>query len=76
MMTTATITIQLDPEAARIYTKASREDKKKLQLLLSLWLREFGIPTKPLEALMDEISAKAQARGLTPEVLAALLNAD
>lgn len=76
MMTTATITIQLDPEAARIYTKASREDKKKLHLLLSLWLREFGIPTKPLEALMDEISAKAQARGLTPEVLAALLNAD
>ena len=30
----------------------------------------------PLPALMDEIGDKAQARGMTPEVLAALLNAD
>jgi len=74
-MTTATITIQLDPEAAQIYSGASSEDKKKLRLLLGLWLREFGIPSKPLKELMDDISARAQARGLTPEILESMLNA-
>lgn len=73
-MTTTTITIQVDTDAARVYQSASEEDKKKLQALMSLWLREFGKPSKPLQALMDEISDKAQARGLTPETLEALLN--
>jgi hypothetical protein len=45
-----------------------------MQVLLSLWLREFGKPTKSLRSLMDVISDKAQKRGLTPEILEALLN--
>ncbi|MBL7161198.1 MAG: hypothetical protein ISS57_01225 [Anaerolineales bacterium] len=73
-MTIATVNVQLDADAARIYQSASKEDKKKIQVLLSLWLREFGMPSKPLQALMDEISDKAQARGLTPEILEALLD--
>lgn len=75
-MSIATITIPLDTDTARIYTKASAEDQKKLRLLLSLWLREFAVSPRPLTAVMDEISKKAQARGLTPEILESLLHAN
>lgn len=68
-MTVATINIQLDDDAAQIYTTASEEDRKKIQLLLSFWLREFDLPSIPLTDLMDEISEKAQQPGLTPEIL-------
>ncbi len=68
-MAIANITIPLDPQTAQIYTTASDEDKRKLRLLLSLWLREFAVSPTPLKAIMDDISEKAQARGLTPEIL-------
>lgn len=71
---TETIAIPLATDSAQIYTTASAEDQKKMQLLLSLWLREFGASPKPLGVLLDEISEKAQARGLTPEILESLLN--
>jgi hypothetical protein len=75
-MTTATITIPLDADTARIYAEASAEDQRKLRLLLSLWLREFSVSPVPLKTLMDEISDKAKARGLTPDILEVLLRAD
>jgi len=75
-MTIANITIPLDAQTAQIYTRASSEDKRKLRVLLSLWLREFAISPRPLQVIMDEISEKAQARGLTPEILESLLNAN
>lgn len=75
-MIIATITIPLDASTARIYTNAPPEDQKKLRLLLSLWLREFAVSLTPLKEVMDEISDKAQARGLTPEILESLLHAD
>jgi hypothetical protein len=74
-MSITTISIPLDSETARAYTQASAEDQKKLRLLLSLWLREFVISPRPLNAIMDELSDKAQARGLTPEILESLLHA-
>lgn len=74
MLNTATINIQLDSEAARIYEQASKKDKQKMQVLLSLWLREFGKPNQSLQGLMDTISTKAEERGLTPEILEDLLN--
>ena len=75
-MTLETITIPLDEGTARIYMDASAEDQKKLRLLLSLWLREFAISPTPLIVVMDDISEKAQMRGLTPDILESLLNAD
>jgi len=75
-MTTTAITVQLDNDAAQIYTMASAEVRKKLQCLISLWLREFAVSPRPLTELMDEISEKAQARGLTPEILQSLLHED
>ena len=75
-MTIANITIPVDTQTARIYTTASSEDKRKLRVLLTLWLREFAASPRPLKVIMDEISEKAQARGLTPEILESLLNAN
>jgi hypothetical protein len=69
-----TVTLSVDNETARIYKKASLADKKKMQLLLSLWLREFEKPSMMLEKLMDNISCKARKRGLTPEILESILN--
>ena len=75
-MTVTTVTIQVDTDTARIYSAASPEDQKKLRLLMSLWLREFAVSPTPLKVILDEISEKAQARGLTPEILESLLNAN
>ena len=68
------VNIELDNKSAKIYQKAPPADKKKMQLLLSLWLREFEKPSITLEKLMDDISRKAQERGLTPEMLESFLS--
>jgi hypothetical protein len=68
------INIPVDNKTAKIYEQAPQADKKKMQILLSLWLREFGKPSISLDDLMDEVSRKAQARGLTPDVLDSILN--
>ncbi len=70
-MSIATINIQLDEDAAQIYTQASAEKREKLRLLFSLWLREFEDLSLP--SLMDKISDNAQKRGLTTEILDSLL---
>lgn len=45
-----------------------------MQILMSLWLREFEKPSVSLDELMDEISRKAQSRGLTSDILDSILN--
>ena len=73
-MASESITIALDPEAARAYDAAPPEDKKKMQALLSLWLKDL-VTAEPaaLKQIMDDLGRKARARGLTSEVLATLL---
>jgi hypothetical protein len=74
-MPEAAITIPVDVETARTYHTASPDDQKKIQLLLRLRLRELAaLPTGSLVEIMDDIGAKAEARGLTPEILEALLH--
>ena len=74
-MPEAAITIPVDAETARAYHTASPDDQKKIQLLLRLRLRELSeLPTDSLFEIMDDIGAKAEARGLTPEILEALLH--
>jgi hypothetical protein len=71
----STISLEVDADTARAYTEASVEEKRKLQLLLSLRLREIVSGSrKSLAQIMDEIAAEAQARGLTPEILESILN--
>ena len=68
------IPVPLDPEAAKAYKAEPEEAKKKMQALVSLWLRDLASadPSK-LKALMSELSRKARARGLTTELLDSLL---
>jgi hypothetical protein len=73
-METQKITIRVSPEAARVYNAATAEEQRKLDVLLSLKLTEVARAPRPLEEVMDEIGRKAQARGLTPEILESLLN--
>ncbi|HTW22579.1 MAG TPA: hypothetical protein VMD78_03215 [Candidatus Baltobacteraceae bacterium] len=73
-MANPTITIPLDPETARAYDSATPEEKRKMQALLSLWLRELAAHEGPsLQEVLDEVGRKAKARGLTPEILDSLL---
>jgi hypothetical protein len=73
-MVNPTITIPLDPQTAQVYNSASAEEKRKMQALLGLWLRELaGSEPRSLQQILDEAGRKAQARGLTPEMLESLL---
>ncbi len=73
-MQTQEIVVRVTPDAARIYQTASVQDRHKFDLLLSLQLTETAQPTRSLRQLMSEASDEAQARGLTPEILASILN--
>ena len=72
-METQEITIRVDPEAARAYEAASPEERRKIDLLLSLRLKQVTGPAASLKQVMRQISEKAQARGLTEEKLDELL---
>jgi hypothetical protein len=74
VMAKSTITIPLDPETAQAYNSAAPEEKRKMQALVSLWLRELAVDEcPPLQQILDEVGTKARARGLTAEVLDSLL---
>ena len=76
-MATATISLEVDANTARAFAAASAEDRRKLQLLLGLRLRELTArPARPLKEVMDEIGRYAEAHGLTPEILESLLRDD
>ena len=74
-MTVTTITLQVDADLAQVYQSAPATDRSKLRLLLNIWLRELFVRSTSLKALMDELSDKAQARGLTAEKLEEMLHA-
>jgi hypothetical protein len=72
-MTTKAITLQVDADLAQVYQSAPAADRTKLQLLMNLWLRELSTRSTSLAVLMDELSDKARARGLTAEKLEEML---
>ena len=67
------ITLPVDSEVARAYNSASPQDRRKLELLVNLSLREATSNKRSLQEIMLEISENAQARGLTPEILQSIL---
>jgi hypothetical protein len=70
------ITLSLDTQTARAYSSASPEDKKKIEALLSLWLRSLAAGEYPsFQVVLDKIGQKAEAQGLTPEILESMLDA-
>lgn len=70
------ISIQVSDQAARAYEAATPEQRRKLDALLSLRLTEAVRGGRSLEQVMDEMSARAQARGLTPELLDDILDGE
>ena len=74
-MTATIITLPVDTDLAQAYQSAPAKDQSKLRLLLNLWLRELFVRLTSLTALMDELSDKVAARGLTVEELEDMLRA-
>ena len=74
-MATTVINMEVESDVAAIYQKAPAEDRSKLSVLWAVLLREYQSCPAPLQQLMDEIGAKARARGLTPAMLESILHA-
>lgn len=73
-MEIVTIAVPVDAQTARAYQEASPETRKKIELLLSLQLRDvMSGPQRSLQEIMDDIGRQAEANGLTPEILAEIL---
>ncbi len=72
-MTTEEIRIRVDTEIARAFNSTPAQERQKLELLLSLKLKESLKNSDSLLKIMDEISQEAINKGLTPEILQSLL---
>ena len=70
-----TITIPVTPEVAQAYQQANPQQQQALQTMLKLFL-DTDFMEKSLSQVMEEIATKAEARGLTPEILESILNDD
>ena len=69
------ITVYVDEEAARIFNAASPDERRKLEALVSLQLLDVAARQEgSLREVMQRISERAQARGLTEEKLQELLD--
>ena len=72
-MMTEEIRIRVDAETAKAFNSISAPERKQLELLLNLKLKESLNNSESLLQLMDEISQEAIKKGLTPEILQTLL---
>ena len=68
------ITVSVDSDVAKFYRSVSDSDRRKLDLLVNLRLREATESPKSLRGIMREMSRDAQRRGLTPEILQSILD--
>ena len=70
------ITISVDADVADAYRAVSDGDRRKLDLLINLRLREATQSEQTLRDIMRDISRNAQQRGLTPQILQSILNGE
>ncbi|MFQ5732417.1 MAG: hypothetical protein ACE5KM_10755 [Planctomycetaceae bacterium] len=68
------ITVSVDPDVADAYRSAPAKERRKLDLLINLRLRDATRSQSALKDVMREISDSAQRRGLTPDILQSILN--
>jgi hypothetical protein len=73
-MSVEPITIQVETQAAEAYRALSEQDRRKVDLLLSLRLRDVTQSSRSLQEVLRDASRKAQERGLTPEILKSILD--
>lgn len=76
-MSTEAVTLEVASEVVRIFESTSGGEREKLRVLLGVWLKEF-VKSDPasLKQTTDELSERARRRGLTPEVLDSILEAE
>ena len=67
------ITISVDADVAEVYLACSDADRRKLDVLVNLQLRDATRSGKSLKKIMLEISRNARQRGPTPEILQSIL---
>ena len=69
----STISIPVDPEVQAVFAQSSDRERQELGRLVSWYLKE-GWTNKTLIQVMEEISDRAEQRGLTQEILDDLLS--
>lgn len=73
----STITIPIPDALARIYERASEDEKRKAQWLVELVLRDlFRTDSESLIDVVRDVSERAAQRGMTPALLEELLRDD
>ena len=73
-MDTTVLEIPIGSEFAQIYTNASEAERRKLAVMIQIWLSEMTHPgADTLGEIMNRISTTAQSRGLTPDILNQIL---
>ena len=68
------ITVSVDPDVADVYRSASDDDRRKLDLLINLRLREATESTSSLRTILLDISRDARSRDMAPEILQSILD--
>lgn len=76
MIADTTIAIPVDSETASRYSTASVAERRKVQMLVRLLLKETSATSQTMQQTMDAMSAEAQANGLTETILDDLLRDD
>ena len=66
------ITIQVDPEIAKVYREAEPEKQQNVLLIFHLILKEL-FKDASFEEIVEQIRQEAEKNGLTPEILEELL---
>ena len=70
-----TTSIEVDNELARSFFQVSADEKRQLNFLLNLRLKELMLNSnRSLIEIMEEMGHYSETQGMTPELLASLLN--
>ena len=69
-----TISIEVESETAKAFRAIPQKDKRKIEFLFKMNLRQYLQNTESLEAFMRRMSDEAVAKGLTPEILQEILD--
>jgi hypothetical protein len=76
-MVTEPVTLQIEVDAARAFRSASPDEQEKLQILMSVLMKEYSRTNSPsLKRTMDAIGERAREKGLTPELLDSILKGE
>lgn len=73
-MASRRVSIPVDAQTGEAWDSIADEERRKIESMVGLWLHELVARNSPsLDEVLDRVGAKAQARGLTPEILDSIL---